>query len=79
MPTETTSPMSLSDAREVMLRAFAALRVHLTTVHESVRHAHALGGVIGPVVYAALDKERAEVEAAFATLNGILWREAGGK
>lgn len=76
MPTKTTS---LNTAREVMLRAFAALRAHLTTVHESVRHAHALGGIIDPAVYAALDKERAEVEAAFATLNGILWREAGGK
>lgn len=76
MATKTTS---LTTAREVMLRAFAALRAHLSAVHESVRHAHAIGGVIDPSVYAALDKERTEVEAAFATLNGILWREAGGK
>jgi hypothetical protein len=75
----TPSQIPLADAREVMCRAFGVLRSHLATVHEAVRHAHALGGHVDAGVYAALEKERAEVDAAFAVVDGLLWREVGGK
>lgn len=75
----TPSQTPLADAREVMRRAFGVLRSHLATVHEAVRHAHALGGHVDAGVYAALEKERAEVEAAYHIINKLLWREIGGK
>ena len=75
----TPSQTPLADARAVMCRAFGALRSHLATVHGAVRHAHALGGHVDVGVYASLAKERAEVDAAFAVVDGILWREVGGK
>jgi len=62
-----------------MRRAFGALRSHLSTVHEAVRHAHALSGTVDAAVYAALAKERAEVDAAYSVIDGLLWREVGGK
>jgi len=78
MPTTPNTP--LSDARDIMRRAFATLRSRLSDVHEAVRHANALCTSEDAVrQYAALAKERNEVDAAFALIDGILWREVSGK